>query len=204
MRRTLQASPDLNNNGDKVIFRQFRGGSSSFRTLKSGHTAIRADQFDPDGWQFPDSAELCQNDDQGPVTNDMSAIAHLHKRPRCTCTRDPDARTTRYHQETLTQYPHAATYHRRRSHRTTTKLQDLIRRTPPRHHPGSRGRNMSGIYGRATEATSPREARRHCKLWLVVTPRTSFAVRTTRGKHRYAGSGTHDAEHHGTTRGSPA
>ena len=34
----------------QVIFRQF-GGDSSSRTVKSGHTAIRADQFDPNGWQ---------------------------------------------------------------------------------------------------------------------------------------------------------
>ena len=81
--RTLQAGLDLNNNGDKVIFRHF-GEESSLRTLKSGHTANRADQFDLDGWQLPDGAELCQNDDQGSVTNCMSAIAHLHKRPRCT------------------------------------------------------------------------------------------------------------------------
>ena len=72
---TLQAGLDLDDNGDKVIFRQF-GGESSLRTLKSGHTVIRADQFDPDGWQLPEIAELCQNNDQGVATNYMSAIAH--------------------------------------------------------------------------------------------------------------------------------
>ena len=35
--RTLQACLDLNDDGDKVIFRQF-GGESSLRTLQSGHT----------------------------------------------------------------------------------------------------------------------------------------------------------------------
>ena len=80
---TLQASLDLDDNGDKVIFRQF-GGESSLRTLKSGHTAIRADQFDPDGWQLPEITELCQNNDQGGATNYMSVIAHVYQRPRCT------------------------------------------------------------------------------------------------------------------------
>ena len=47
-------------------------------------TAIRADQFDPDGWQLPEITELCQDNDQGVATNYMSAIAHLHQRPRCT------------------------------------------------------------------------------------------------------------------------
>ena len=59
--RTLQATRDLNNNGDKVIFRHC-GVESSLRTLKSGHMAKRAEQFDLDGWQFPDRAELCQDD----------------------------------------------------------------------------------------------------------------------------------------------
>ena len=81
--RTLQASLDLTDDGDKVIFRQF-GGESSLRTLQSGHTVIRADQFDPDGWQLPGISELCQNNDQGVARNYMSAMAHLHQRPRCT------------------------------------------------------------------------------------------------------------------------
>ena len=72
--RTLQTCLDLDDNGDKVIFRQF-GGESSLRTLTSGHTAMCADQFDSNGWQ---------NNDQGIVTKYMSAIAHLHQRPRCT------------------------------------------------------------------------------------------------------------------------
>ena len=42
--RTLQASLDLTDDGDKVIFRQF-GGESSLRTLQSGHTVIRADRW---------------------------------------------------------------------------------------------------------------------------------------------------------------
>ena len=79
---TLQAGLDLDDNGDKVIFRQF-GGESSLRTLKRGHTGIRADQFEPDGWQLPEIAELCQNNDQGVATKYMSVIAHVYQRPRC-------------------------------------------------------------------------------------------------------------------------
>ena len=54
------------------------------RTLGSGHTAIRADQFEPSGWQLPEIAELSQNNDQGFLANYMSIIAHLHHRPRRT------------------------------------------------------------------------------------------------------------------------
>ena len=79
--RTLQASLDLTDDGDKVIFRQF-GGESSLRTLQSGHTVIGADQFDPDGWQLPEITELCQNNYEGRATNYMSVIAHVYQRPR--------------------------------------------------------------------------------------------------------------------------
>ena len=80
--RTLQASLDLTDDGDKVIFRQF-GGKSSLRTLQSEHTVIRADQFDPDGWQLPEITELCQDNDEGCATNYMSVIAHMYQRPIC-------------------------------------------------------------------------------------------------------------------------
>ena len=80
--RTLHASLDLIDDGDKVIFRQF-GGESSLHTLQSGHTVTRADQFDPDGWQLPEITELCQNNDEGRATNYMSVIAHAYQRPRC-------------------------------------------------------------------------------------------------------------------------
>ena len=75
--RTFQASLDLDDKGDKVIFRQF-GGESSLRTLKSRHTAIRANQFYSICWQLPEIAELCQNNDQRVATIYMSAIARLH------------------------------------------------------------------------------------------------------------------------------
>ena len=96
--RTFQASLDLTDDGDKVIFRQF-GGGSSLRTLQSGHTVIRADQFDPGGWQFPVTTELCQDSDEGCVTNYMSVIAHVYQRPRCmdddTPAEDHDPASTR-------------------------------------------------------------------------------------------------------------
>ena len=95
--RTLQASLDLNGDGGKVIFRQF-GGESSLRILQSGHTVIRADQFDPDGWQLPEITELCQNN-EGCATNYMSVIAHAYQRPRCmdddTPAEDHDPASTR-------------------------------------------------------------------------------------------------------------
>ena len=80
--RTLQASLDLTDDGDKVIFRQF-GGESSLRTLQSGHTVFRADQFDPDGWQLPEITELCQNNDEERATDYMLVIAHVYQIPRC-------------------------------------------------------------------------------------------------------------------------
>ena len=92
--RTPQACLDLTDDGDKVIFRQF-GGEFSLRTLQSGHTVIRADQFDPDGWQPPEITELCQNDDEGCATNYI-----IHQ------------------QETMTQHRHAVADHGRRQHRT--------------------------------------------------------------------------------------
>ena len=66
--RTLQASLDLTDDGDKMIFRQF-GGESSLRTLQSRHTVIRADQLDPDDWQLPEITELCQDNGEGCATN---------------------------------------------------------------------------------------------------------------------------------------
>ena len=145
---TLQAGLDLDDNGDKVIFRKF-GGESPLRTLQSGHTAIRADQFDPDGWQLPEITELCQDNDQGCGTNYMSAIAHLHQRPRCM--------DNIHQQETMTQHPHPVADHGRRQHLTATDPRDLIRQSFPLHHLGRRVVNkctvlfktMGGIYGRA-------------------------------------------------------
>ena len=81
--RTLQAGLDLDDNGDKVLFRQV-GGKSSLRTLKSGHTANRPDQLHPEGWRHPEEADSYWSYDQGIESNYMSAIDHPHQRPRCT------------------------------------------------------------------------------------------------------------------------
>ena len=139
---TLQVSLD----------RQF-GGESSLRTLKSGHTTIRADQFDPDGWQLPETAELCQNNDQGFATNDMSAIALLHPKRRCTDDSSPagdndaaSARTRRLQQKIPSDGNGTA-----RSHPTTFPL----------------FRNMSGIFGRSIEATNPGKAQRPGTFWTL-------------------------------------
>ena len=90
--RTLQASMDLNDDGDKVIFRQF-GGESSSRTLQSGHTVIRADQFDPDVWQLQEPRNC--------VRTTMKDAQQITCQSSLTCTRDPDAWTTIHQQETM-------------------------------------------------------------------------------------------------------
>ena len=128
--RTLQASLDLTDDGDKVIFRQF-GGESSLRTLQSGHTDVRADQFAPDGWQLPEITELCRNNDEGRATNYMSVIAHVYQRPRGM---DDDTPTGDHDPAIYTQLADHGT----RQHRTATGLPDLIRPILPRHYLGSR------------------------------------------------------------------
>ena len=79
--RTLQASLDLDD------------GRPSLRTLKSGHTAIRADQFDPEGWRLPEEADSHQSNDQRIESMSMSANDHCQNRFRCTS--DNDAAVTR-------------------------------------------------------------------------------------------------------------
>ena len=73
----------------------------------------------------------------------------------------------------MTWHPHAVADHGRRQLRTATGPPDLIRPILTRHHLGSREGNkctvlfktMSGIYGRALDATSPGETQRHGTLW---------------------------------------
>ena len=75
----------------------------------------------------------------------------------------------------MTQPQHAVADHGRRQHRMLTDIQDLTQLIYPRHHLGSRAVNqrtaflktMSGIYGRALDATSPGETQRHGILWTV-------------------------------------
>ena len=160
--RTLQASLDLSDDGDKVIFRQF-GGESSLRTLQSGHTVIRADQFDPDGWQLPEITELCQNNDEGRATNYMSVIAHMYQRPR------------RMDDDTPAEdYVPASTRSCRPRQKTTSNGDGPTRShptNPPTPHLGSRVVNkctalfktMSGTCGRALDCDQSRgDFMEHC------------------------------------------
>ena len=198
--RTLQASLDLTDDGDKVIFRQF-GGESTLRTLKSGHTVIRADQFDP----MVGSSQESRNC----VRTTMKDAQQITCQSSLTCTRDPDAWTTIHQQETKTQHPHAVADHGRRQHRTATDLRDLIRQIFPRHHLGSRVVNkctllfktMSGIYGRARGDST---AWNTVDDQTVETPRTLHVVRAMRGILRHPVSGISDVDPHGTIRGHPA
>ena len=68
-------------------------GRPSPRTLKSGHTAIRADQFDPEGWRLPEEADSHQSNDQRIESMSLSANDHCQNRSRCTS--DNDAPVTR-------------------------------------------------------------------------------------------------------------
>ena len=164
--RTHQANLEMTDDGDKVIFRHF-GGESSLRFLPSGHTVIRAEQFDPDGWQLPGISELCQTT--------MKDAQQTICQSSINCTRDPKLRTTIHQQETMTQHPHTVADHGRRQHRTATDLRDLTRQISHRHHLGSRVVNkctvlfkiMSGKYGRALAATSPGETQRQGTLWTI-------------------------------------
>ena len=120
--RTLQASLDLDDNGDQVISRQF-GGESSLRTLKSGHTAIRADQFDSNGWQLPELADLCQNDDQGIAT---IRVSHRSLAPE-----------TQLHERQHTSRGQRRSIHSQ-SQTTAEDLKDFNRQIFSRHRLGSR------------------------------------------------------------------
>ena len=149
---TLQASLDLTDDGDKVIFRQY-GGESSLRILQSGHSVIRVDQFDPGGWQISRNWVRTMVKDAQQITCQSSLK----------CTRDPDAWTTIHQQETMTQHLHAVADHGRRQHGTATDLPDLIRPILPRHYLVSRlvskctelFKTMSGMCGRALDYDHP-------------------------------------------------
>ena len=172
--RTLQTNLDLTDDGDKVIFRQF-GGESLLRTLQSGHTVIRADQFDPDGWQLPGITELSQNNDEGCATNYMSVIAHVCQRPRCmdddTPAGDHDAaptRSCRPRQKTTSNGNGLA-----RSHPT------IVPTSSPRFKSGKQMhgalQNHERICGRALNATSPRG---DSTAWNTVDDQTVETPRT--------------------------
>ena len=137
------------------------------RTLQSGHTVIRAAQFDPDGWQLPEITDMCQNINEGCATNYMSVIAHVYQRPRCM---DDDTPAGDHDPAPIQSC---------RPRRKTTSNGDGPTRSRPTnvssHHHGSRMVNkckmlfktMSGICGRALDATSPGKAQRHGTLWTI-------------------------------------
>ena len=165
--RTLQASLDLTDDRDKVIFRQF-GGESSLRTLQSGHTVTHADQFDSDGWQLPEITELCQDNDEGCATNYMSVIAHVYQRPICmdndTPAGDHDPASTRScrPRQKTTSNDHGPA----RSHPTNPRTSSLRFKSGKQMHDAF-SKTMSGIHGRARDATSPGQAQRHGTLWTI-------------------------------------
>ena len=96
----------------------------------------------------------------------------------------------------------------------TSDLRDLTLQSLPLHHLGSRVvnkctvlfKNVSGINGRALNATSPGEAQRHGTLWTIkqwCLPRTLHGVRAMRGILRHTVSGVSDVDLHGTIGGHP-
>ena len=169
-------------------------------TLQSGHTVIRADQFGSDGWQLPEITELCQNNDEGRATNYMSVIAHMYQRPRCMDDDTPagdhvpaSTRSCRPRQK-ATPNGDGPT----RSHPTNPPT------SSPRFKSGEQThglfKTMSGIYGRALDATSPME---HWDDQTVETSRTLHVVRM-RGILRHPVSGISGVDPHGTIRGHSA
>ena len=200
--RTLQASLNLDDNGDKVIFRQC-GGESLLRTLKSGHTAIRADQLDPDGWQLPEIAEF----DQGFVTHYMSAIAHLHQRPRCTNDNTPAGNNDAAYARS-----------RRPQQKTSSDGNGTVRFLPtnlstsPSRFRSDKQMNCTFQNHERDLWTSHRgnQPGGDSTAWNIVddqtvdTSRTLLAVRAMCGILRHTGSGISDVDLHGTTRGHPA
>ena len=114
----------------------------------------------------------------------------------------------------MNQHPHAVADHDRRQHLTTTELRDLIRHFFPPHHFGSKVvkkrtvlfKTMSGIYGRALDATSSDETQRRGTLWKIRQWKrlAPHGVRAMRGILRHPVSGISDVDPHGTIRGHPA
>ena len=78
--RTLQASLDLNDDGDKSDLPSIR------RRILIAHFAKRTRSFVLTNLiPMVGSSQkiLCQNNDEGRATNYMSVIAHVYQRPRC-------------------------------------------------------------------------------------------------------------------------
>ena len=204
--RTLQACLDLTDDGDKVIFRQF-GGEFSLRTLQSGHTVIRADQVDPDGWQLPEIMELCQDNDEGCATNYMPVIAHVYQRPICkdndTSAGDHDPASTRScrpRQKTTSNDNGPA-----RSHPTISPTSSLRFKSGKQVH-GAFQNHERDIW----TSSQCHQSRRGSTAWNTVddqtveTPRSLHGVRAMRGIFRHSVSGISDVDPHGTIGGHPA
>ena len=110
----------------------------------------------PNGWQLPEPAELRRNNDSVVVTNYMSAIAHLHQRPRGRNDKTP------------TEENDAASTRSRRPHQKSSTAGNGTARPHPTNIPPSSSRfksgkqtngnfkTKSGICGRAIKATSLR------------------------------------------------
>ena len=124
--RTLQASLDFNDDGDKVIFRQ---------SEENPHCAL----CKGDTRSFVPSILIMMVGSSQKSRNWVRTMMKEAQQITCqsshTCTRDPDAWTTIHQQETMTQHLHAVADHGRRQHRTATDLPDLIRPFLPRPHP---------------------------------------------------------------------
>ena len=169
------------------------------RTLQSGHTVIRADQFDPDGWQLPDTTELCQDKDERFATNYMSAIVHVYQRTRCM----DDDTPAGDHDSTLTRSC-------RPRQKTTPNVDG-----PTRSHPSNLSTSSSQFKrGEPTHCVSQNHER---DIWTssrrdqpqgdsttwntmdgetVETPRPLHDVRAMRGILRHPVPRTSDAEDH--------
>ena len=177
------------------------------RTLQSGHTVIRADQFEPDGWHLPGVSELRQNNDEGCATNYRSVIDHLYQRPRGTDDDTPAG-----------DHDSASTRSCRPRQKTTSNGNGPVR-SHPTHLPTSSPRFMSGKQMHGAFQNHERDIRTSSRgdlsrgdstAWNTVydqkveTPRTLLAVRAMRGILRHPVSGISDVDPHRTIGGHPA
>ena len=92
------------------------------------------------------------------------------------------ARTTVHQQETITQHPHAAADHGRKSHRTTTQSQNIISNLPTSSSRFKSGKQMNGAFQNHERDpwTSSRghQPRGDSTTWNIVDDQTVEASRT--------------------------
>ena len=97
--KTLQASPDQGRQRRQSCLPSFWRRVINAHIEKVDTRPFVPNNLIPMVGNFWKWRKLCQNNDQGVATNYMSAIAHLHQRPRCTNdnapARDNDAASTR-------------------------------------------------------------------------------------------------------------